>query len=258
MRTSESSNVIEFIGMMGAGKSTIARNVQNLCIEAGFNSSDIKDIEKSFENYLSVRSGFFDRLINRFKWSFFYSFVKYPKVSFYSLINALCMRPVNRTSIKRVVFICRYLGFVNYYNKLISNNCNEVLIYEEAVLHGGLTLQLMYGYSFNQRVCRCLIKSLLDVFDRNIVYVKSDPIVALKRNRLRNLFNDETPMNLYRYSSATPKEAEDLYIHYSTVLDFIADVCKEHCPKRFIEVDSNLNSPEENARYIFDRIQNGD
>ncbi|HEY9675245.1 MAG TPA: hypothetical protein V6D11_27635 [Waterburya sp.] len=246
--------VVEFVGMMGSGKSTITRLVLDELNRRGYQCPSQKKIvswmAKSGFNNLPVSLGILQKLCYYSKFSYLISALQFPLVAFKAYHFALSVSPQNRNSWQASRSSMNWMGI---FNKYIRNSPYDAVVLEEGAIQ--YTLQIpLFGEQYSDNAQKQLISSLLTNQNHLVVFLKIDAETAMKRIQGRAAASHQQGMLAWQFENETEDEQMRRASQAVNLFESLVKPLRELSPRSLIEVDT-LKDPQENAALVVDSIE---
>ena len=246
--------VVEFVGMMGSGKSTITRLVLDELNRRGYQCPSQKKIvswmaQSGFSN-LPISSRILEKLCYYSKFSYLISALRYPLVALKSYRFAFSVSPQNRNSWQASRSSMNWMGI---FNKYIRNSSYDAVVLEEGAIQ--YTLQIpLFGEQYSSNAQKQLISSLLTNKNHLVVFLKIDAETAMKRIQGRAAASHHQGMLAWQFEKETEDEQMRRANQAVSLFESLVKPLREVAPRSLIEIDT-LKDPQENAALVVDSIQ---
>jgi thymidylate kinase len=246
--------VIEFVGMMGSGKSTITSLVIEELHRRGHKCPSQKQIvswmNKSGFNNSPQSPGILEKLKYYSTASYLFAALQFPVVAFKSYRYALSVQPQNLESWQ----VSRYpMNWMEILKKNTRNTPYDVIVFEEATLQYVNCVPL-YAKQFSRRAQKDLISRLIAKENHVVVFTKIDADMALKRIKRRAAECHSKNMLAWEFEKETEDYQRQKAIHAINIYESTLTHLKTLIPHSLIELDS-LKNPEENATLVVEFIE---
>ncbi len=245
--------VVEFVGMMGSGKSTITRLVLDELNRRGYKCPSQKKIAswmaKSGFNNLPISPGILEKLCYYSKFSYLISALRFPLVALKSYRFAFSVFPQNRNSWQASRSSMNWMGI---FKKYIRNSSYDAVVLEEGAIQ--YTLQIpLFGEQYSTNAQKQLISSLLANKNHIVVFLKIDAQTAMKRIQGRAAASHEQGMLAWQFENETEDEQIQRANQAVSLFASMLQPVRELAPHSLVEVDT-LKDPKENAALVVDSI----
>lgn len=246
--------VVEFVGMMGSGKSTITRLVLDELNRRGYQCPTQKKIvswmAKSGFSNLPVSPGILEKLCYYSKFSYLISALQFPLVALKAYNFAFSVSPQNRNSWQASRSSMNWRGI---FNKYIRNSPYDAVVLEEGAIQ--YTLQIpIFGEQYSSNAQKQLISSLLANKNHLVIFLKIDAETAMKRIQGRAAASHQQGMLAWQFENETEDEQMQRASKAVNLFESLVKTLRELTPRSLIEVDT-LKDPQENAALVVDSIE---
>ncbi|MEX0885396.1 MAG: hypothetical protein WD009_03055 [Phycisphaeraceae bacterium] len=250
------STIIEFMGLLGGGKSTVARGLADRLERRGYTCRmrpRIDDWILRSDRLRRVHEPAATRVHERLKpAALALDAATHPRVYASVLALTATCRPLNAG--ERLNRARRLLGWARQTRALGRLAPDDALILDEGLMHH-LWPIIMIGGAYRDRVLQAAARALARQPRRIIVRVRTDPDTALARIRCRAGLGPEEPCRLWLHHRATPAEARAL-MHRLAECDRLAAeaIRTARLASRLIEIDTDAD-PGDNAEHLAELIE---
>lgn len=248
--------VVEFVGMMGSGKSTITRLVLDELNRRGYQCPSQKKIvswmAKSGFSNLPVSPGILEKLCYYSKFSYLISALRFPLVALKAYQFAFSVSPQNRNSWQSSRSPMNWMGIFNKYIYIRNSPYDAVVLEEGAIQY---TLQIpLFGEQYSSNAQKQLISSLLINQNHLVIFLKIDAETAMKRIQGRAAASHQQGMLAWQFENETEGEQMRRANQAVSLFESLVKPLRELVPHSLIELDT-LKEPQENAALVVDSIE---
>lgn len=247
----QSPAVIEFVGIPGSGKTTIARALLSALDEAGVSvryETNIFNWTTSTSDY-QLRRRWRRLLVD----NAFIAAVRNPALYISMLRFALSIRPF---TFKNVQYGWLILGWVRRTSTSISSTgtVNTVNVQDEGALHL-LTRLAMYGDRYSESALRSIASQLGTILPRILVFVESSDIArTVRRQAARQGLLPHDKLRLRRNGMLSPEEAVALRQRHQQTVKSIAVQLQGMMPDRVIQRVNDDTPIQDHAAAVLDAL----
>jgi thymidylate kinase len=246
--------IVEFVGMMGSGKSTIASLVIEELNRRGYSCPSQKQIvswmTKSGFNNSCESPGIIEKLKYYSKLSYLLAALRFPRIAFSAYRYALTVQPKNKDSLQTSRAPMYWMGILEKYTQ---NTLYDVVLFEEATLQYINDVPL-YGKQFSRNAQKELISKLIEKENHLVVFLKIDADSV--RERIKGRAAEAHSENMQSW--AFEHEAEDYQrqkiTHAIDIFESTLKHLKALSPRSLIEIDA-LKEPKVNAALVVECIE---
>jgi thymidylate kinase len=246
--------IVEFVGMMGSGKSTIAHLVIRELNRRGYRCPS-----QEVTAHWMAESGFCNepvlptklaQLRYRSKLAYFIAAFQFPLLAFKSYRYALSVLPQNRSSWQESRNSMTWMGILNKY---VQTSSYDVVVFEEAAIQYSNIVPLS-GKHYSRNAQKALISSLIAKEKHLVIYTKINAKTVMERIRERAAASHAQGFLSWRFEN----ETEDFQLRKATqaidIFESTAKHLKRLIPSSFIELDC-CKEPKHNADIVVDFIE---
>lgn len=241
--------VVEFVGMMGAGKTTIARLVIDELQRRGYKcpSTNLTAewMIKSGFNNLPRAIGLLEKLSYYSKFSYLIAALQFPLIAFRSYRYAFSVVPQNRYSWQSSRTPMNWRGL---FKKYIWNSSYDIVVLEEGALQYNIQIPL-FGEEYSSNAQKKVISSFMEKENHLFVGVKIDTETAMERIQGRAAAAHSEGFSSWIFED----ETEDYQLQKAdqaiNLLESTFNHIKALRPDSLIEIDSRKD-PKENAERV--------
>ena len=246
--------IVEFVGMMGSGKSTIASLVIEELNRRGYNCPSQKQIvswmTRSGFNNSCESPGIIEKLKYYSKLSYLLAALRFPKIAFSAYRYALSVQPRNKDSLQTSRAPMYWMGILEKYTQ---NTQYDAILFEEATLQYINDVPL-YGKQFSRDCQKELISNLIEKENHLVVFLKIDADSVRKRIKGRAAEAHREGMPSWAFEHETEDYQKQKIIHALNIFESTLNHIKSISPHTLIEVDA-LKQPKENVALVTDFIE---
>lgn len=246
--------VVEFVGMMGSGKSTIASLVIKELNRRGYNCPSQKQIvswmtSSGFNNSWES-PGLIEKLKYYSKLSYLLAALRFPKIAFSSYRYALSVQPQNKDSWQTSRSPMYWMGILEKYT---PNTLYDVILFEEATLQYINDVPL-YGKNYSRKAQKELISKLIEKENHLVVFLKIDAESVLERIKGRAAEAHREDMPSWAFEHETEDYQRQKITHALNIFESTLKHLKALSPRSLVEIDA-LKEPKENAALVVECIE---
>lgn len=181
---------VEFIGLPGSGKTTIAQEVINQLTLAGgqcFSLSTKNNPEDAQKN----KGG----ILSKFKTFFYFlnSIFNHPDIAYYSLLYSFHVKPFSLTNLNRGIILLVRLNSM----KTIMRGDYDFIVFDQNLIQNIWSIGAASINSTNNKYFKRLLIRILNVTSPLIIYIDTEVDLTIRRinNRVssRSRFDDMPP-----------------------------------------------------------------
>ena len=166
--------IIEFIGLPGAGKTTIAqRAIENLS-EAGYQCFGLSTLNNP-ESLEKKKGGIFAKLKTLYR--FVYVCVVHRKFAYNAFLFSMHVKPVSLVNLRRFLILLARLIFLR---TLLRNNYDFIIL-DQGLIQYIWSIAITGKQSLNKDYLNRVLKSILDELSLFVVMVDIETELAVKR-----------------------------------------------------------------------------
>ncbi|MGE5251974.1 MAG: hypothetical protein ACM3QS_17350 [Bacteroidota bacterium] len=232
--------LIEFIGLPGAGKTTIAQRVKAELEGQGYRCFGLSSID-SPEAVEKKKGGPFNKVKTLSRTLL--SCLIYREIAASALSYTLRVRPLDRRTLRRLVTLLSRLDFTG---GLVRSDY-DILLLDQGLLQNIWSIAVSGDPPEDETHLKRLLKSVLDQFSPLIVGVHVGADLAADRVTTRRTMRS-------RFDRMDASRTEPLFVKYqdviSRILSLSADIQEEAC----LDVNGG-KPPEQNVQLIVPFIQ---
>jgi len=241
--------VVEFVGMMGAGKTTIAHLVIDELQRRGYKCPSIEVTNqwkiKSGLNNVPRAIGLLEKLHYYSKFSYLIAALQFPIITFQSYRYALNVVPQNRDSWQSSRTPMNWKGI---FKKYIWNSSYDIVVLDDGVVQCQVSIPLG-GEQYSSSAQRKLISTLMEGENHLFVAVKTDTVKALERIQLRAAEVHREGFSSWRFGDETEEYQVQKADQAISLFESTFKHLKALRPDSVIEIDSRID-PKENAERV--------
>lgn len=246
--------IVEFVGMMGSGKSTIASLAIEELNRRGYKCPSQKQtvswmIKSGFNNSCEL-PGILEKLKYYSKLSYLLAALRFPRIAFSSYRYALSVQPQNQGTWQASRSPMNWMGILEKYT---HNTLYDVILFEEATLQYINDIPL-YGKHFSRNAQKELISKLIEKENHPVVFLKIDADSVLERIKGRAAEAHSEGMQSWEFEHETEDYQRQKITYAISIFESTLKHLKALSPHSLIEIDA-LNEPQENAALVADFIE---
>jgi len=194
--------IIEFIGLPGAGKTTIAHlAIENLS-KAGYKCFGLSTLENP-ENLEKKKGGIFSKLKTLYR--FVYVCVLHRRFAFNAFLFSMHVKPFSFVNLRRFLILLARLKFL----RTLMKDHYDFIILDQGLIQYIWSIAITAKQSLNKGFLNQVLKSILDELSLFVIMVDIETELAVKRivNRptMRSRF-DRMPSTMAESMLSTHKE----------------------------------------------------
>ncbi len=242
--------VVEFVGMPGAGKTTISTAVIEELRTQGFTCPTEQELVP-WQTACGVGRfpprGWLARLIRHSKLFYLVAPVRHPLLFLSALNHVLNVRPLNRDSLRA---IRGPMAFMELSTKMAGYNNLDFLILDEGMIQSTCFIS-QCGDSCSPKSLSSHAGSLIKNRDRYlIILAKTSPDLALKRIRDRAAICHSQGMQSWQYEDHPEEIQERKAILYNQTCICVGEFLKALVPESVLELDCSEDANENANRVV--------
>lgn len=217
--------VIEFIGLPGAGKTTIAQMVIEELTVAGYQCFSLSTLS-SPESIEKRRGGLISKM--RTLYQFTLSCVKYRHLARNAFLYTLHVNPFSLVSLRRFFNLLVKLSFIE---TLMKSNY-DLLILDQGLLQNIWSIATTGEQPDNDKYLERLLKNILDEISPFVILVDVESEIAHERIARR-------PTMRSRFDQMSPSKAEAMLAKHRSVFEQLVDLADKFRETGFINVSGS-------------------
>jgi thymidylate kinase len=217
--------VVEFIGLPGAGKTTIARFVIEELTNSGYRCFGLSTLSNP-ETVEKKRGG----LTNKLKtlYSVALSCVFHKQIALDAVSYALHLKPLNLASLHRVIALLVRLDFM----RTMMNSNYDLIILDQGLIQYIWSMGTIGGSPTNDKYLEQLLQDVLDEVSLLVILVDVEVGLAVER------INNRSTMRS-RFDRFSTRQAETLLVKHKNVLTRIVDFVEKFKGTVYMDVSGN-------------------
>ena len=202
--------VIEFIGLPGAGKTTIAQNVIEELTVAGYRCFGLSTVSNP-ESIEKKSGGFFGKLQTLYH--FLRSCVMYRRLAIHALLYTWQVNPFNLVGLRRFFILIVRLNYI----KTVMNENYDLLVLDQGPIQNVWSIATTGRQPKSDKYLQQLLKSILDEVSPLVIKVEIETDLAHARITKR-------PTMRSRFDRMSPSMAEALLSRHGMVFAELVDL----------------------------------
>lgn len=203
------SLVIEFIGLPGAGKTTIAQNAIESLTTVGYHCFGLSTLDKP-EGSEKAKGGLFSKL--RSLKQFAIACLMYRRIAFYAFVYTLQVKPFSLINLRRFFVLMARLRFM----MTLMKDDYDFIILDQGLIQYIWSIAVTGERPKNDKYLARLLKSILDKISLFVIMVDIETELAVER-----IFNRPTMRS--RFDHMSPSKAQVLLSKHQEIFTQIVD-----------------------------------
>jgi hypothetical protein len=241
--------VVEFVGMPGAGKTTISAAVIEELRTQGFTCPTDQELVPWRTTWGVGRfppRGWLARLIRHSKLFYLVAPVRHPLLFLSALHHVLNVRPLNRDSLRAMR---GPMAFMELSTKMAGYDNFDFVIFDEGMVQSTCVIS-QWGDSCSPKALSRHAGSLIKNRDRYlIILAKTSPDLALKRIRERAAICHSQGMQSWQYEDHPEEIQARKAIQYNQTFNCVGESLEALIPESVLELDCSEDA-NENANKV--------